>query len=768
MRTQFSFIRTLAMAVVVLSASVVAAFAGTPLPPREYNAYVVMGDQNNQIVLLKWYATQDGAAATSFNVYQASGQTEAITMFDKIGTVEAKAQEPNTPAIKYTFEVRDLKEGTYTFFIRAVNADGEGDRSVIRVVVIKPVVVKEGIWFVSQPVNEAYAGKKYTYKARAEANPEGTITYALVQGPDGMTINAKTGEISWTPTAEQAGKGYWIIIKAFIDGTERSVLQKFEISVKKDGGGDKPRFCSFIKGRVTLEGTTTLASNGVVTAWMLKKSEKDPSLEVLVPVYKAEIMKGTYTINLPAGTYKIRVEGAGFYAEWNENVEEPATATEIVTECDKTIELHFVVTAKPEPKMYMVSGRVTDEATGEGIKAIVIFEAKKKDGNVIDTKYLRLVVETNANGEYEVKLPAGVDFVARAEAAGGKNERPVYLVEFYNEVATANEATVINLTDGMTGVNFTLAKRPVFANSISGTLTDSNGTAVSGRVSVYQVFTKGNETSKRFATTVETDANGHYTVSNLEPGTYVVFATAGEKSIFVPGWYVSGDFASNEWKNATQITIGEDTKIDGVVIKLKQVQGKRGKGRVRGVVFGRGGEIKVGGVSPQASTGIVGALVVAKDDKGNVVDYMISENDGAYVLDELGIGTMTIIADRLDYNAATTTLAVDDAKNSDHQATLELLKTVTSVEMPTITVASFNVYPNPASTEATIQFPATTGTASVSILTMTGIAVVTQSVDVQEGLTTAVLNTTSLTSGRYLVQVSNNGRLFALPMTIVR
>ncbi|MBS1562703.1 MAG: carboxypeptidase regulatory-like domain-containing protein [Bacteroidetes bacterium] len=768
MRTQFSFIRTLAMAVVVLSASVVAAFAGTPLPPREYGASVVMGDQNNQIVLLKWYATQDGPAATSFNIYQASGQTEDMTKFDKIGSVEAKTQEPNTPPIKYTFEVRDLKEGTYTFYIRAVNADGEGDRSVIRVVVIKPNVVKESIWFVSQPTYSAFVGKPYSYKARAEANPAGTISYALVQGPDGMTINAETGEISWTPTAEQNGKVFLIIVKAFIDGTDRSVLQKFEIAVKTDGGGDKPRFCSFIKGHVTLEGTTTLVTNGVVTAWMTKVSEKDSSKEVLVPVYKAEIKQGVYTLNLPAGTYKLRVEGAGFYAEWNENVEEPANATAVVTECDKTVELHFIVTAKPEPVKYVVSGRVTDEATGEGIKAIVIFEAKKKDGNVVDAKYLRLVVETNANGEYEVKLPAGVDFIAHAEAAGGKNDRPVYLVEFYNEVATANEATVINLTEAMTGVSFTLAKRPVFANSISGTLTDSNGAAVRGRVSVYQVITKGNETGKRFATTVETDSNGHYTITNLEPGTYIVFASAGEKSNFVPGWYVSGDFAANEWKNATQITVGEDTNTDGVVIKLKQVQGKRGKGRVRGVVFGRGGEIKVGGEAPQGSTGIIGAFVVAKDDQGNVVDYMISENDGAYQLDELGIGTMTIIADRLDYNAATTTLAVDDSKNSDQQATLELLKTVTSVEMPTTSVSSFNVYPNPASAEATIQFPATTGTASVSILTMTGVVVATQSVDVQDGLTTAIMNTSSLSSGRYLVQVSNNGRLFALPMTIVR
>jgi len=768
MRTQFSFIRALAITLAVLATGVVTMSAEAPLSPREFSAMVGTLDQKTQVAKLSWMTKGDGAAPTSFKIYQASGETDNEAKFDKIATVEARTQDPNKPAISYSYIVKNLANGTYTFFIRAVNADGESERTVVKVVVIKNEVAKDGIWFVSQPGKAAYVGKLYTYKAKAEANPAGTIVYTLVDAPDGMTINAETGEISWTPTEEQAGKVFLIMVKATIEGTDKSVLQKFELVVKTDGNPEKPRFCSLIKGSVTIEGTDNVVANGVVIAWMLKKSDKDPSKEVLVPVYKAEIKQGVYTLNLPAGTYKLRVEGSGFYAEWNENVEEPANATEVVTECDKTIELNFVVTVKPEPVKYVVTGRVTDEATGEGIKAVVIFEAKKKDGNVVDAKYLRIVVETNANGEYEVKLPAGIDFIAHAEAIGGKNERPVYLVEFYNEVATANEATVINLAENMTGVSFTLAKRPVFANSISGTLTDSNGVGVAGRVTVYQVITKGDETGKRFSTTVETDANGVYTISNLEPGTYIVFGATGEKTNYVPGWYVNGDFASNEWKNATQLTIGEDTNTDGIVIKMKQVQGKRGKGRVRGVVFGRGGEIKVGGEAPQGSTGIVGAFVVAKDDQGNVVDYMISENDGAYQLDELGIGTMKITADRLDYNAATSTVLVDDKTNSDQQATLELLKTVTSVEMPTTSVASFNVYPNPASAEATIQFPATTGTASVSVLTMTGVVVATQTVDVQEGVTNAIMNTTSLTSGRYLVQVSNNGRLFALPMTIVR
>ncbi|MBL8347684.1 MAG: putative Ig domain-containing protein, partial [Rubrivivax sp.] len=54
-------------------------------------------------------------------------------------------------------------------------------------------------------VTTASVGVAYSYDVNATDANGGTLTYSLTQAPTGMTINASTGLIAWTPTAAQAG-----------------------------------------------------------------------------------------------------------------------------------------------------------------------------------------------------------------------------------------------------------------------------------------------------------------------------------------------------------------------------------------------------------------------------------------------------------------------------------------------------------------------------------------------------------------------------------
>src|SRR5262249_28760860 len=55
--------------------------------------------------------------------------------------------------------------------------------------------------FDSQPVTTAQAGQAYRYHAAAHAPHGSALTYLLSGGPDGLTVDAATGLVSWTPTA---------------------------------------------------------------------------------------------------------------------------------------------------------------------------------------------------------------------------------------------------------------------------------------------------------------------------------------------------------------------------------------------------------------------------------------------------------------------------------------------------------------------------------------------------------------------------------------
>ena len=59
--------------------------------------------------------------------------------------------------------------------------------------------------FVSEPVLEALVGKEYRYDALATDSDGDTLSYSLVNGPEGLTVDSDTGEILWTPVSADLG-----------------------------------------------------------------------------------------------------------------------------------------------------------------------------------------------------------------------------------------------------------------------------------------------------------------------------------------------------------------------------------------------------------------------------------------------------------------------------------------------------------------------------------------------------------------------------------
>lgn len=94
----------------------------------------------------------------------------------------------------------------------------------------------------SQPVAEVVAGKPYTYQVKATDPNQDVLSYALKVAPEGMTINAQTGVITWANTATSVGNQSVVIEVS--DGRGGKTAQVYTLSVLQFPSNRPPQFTS--------------------------------------------------------------------------------------------------------------------------------------------------------------------------------------------------------------------------------------------------------------------------------------------------------------------------------------------------------------------------------------------------------------------------------------------------------------------------------------------------------------------------------------------
>ncbi len=737
--------------------------SGKPGKPIEFTAKVV---EEGTMVKLLWGTNREGGWPDKFCIFIAEGETEDMDDFTLLAEVES---QPNT--IMYSYLVQDLEPGTYTFYVIAKNADGSSDRTPIKVVVLGNKPPAKKMFIVSKPKQGLKVGEKWTYEIEVEKNFEATsMRYVLTNGPDGMTIDEETGVVTW----EEPREGRYVIrvcaIATDADGKEIEACKEFVIEVG-DGENEEKKKCAVIVGTVKGDGGDNApAMSGWVYAWSMEQpgnSGKDRER-----TYKAAIRQGTYVLELPAGTYRLQVKGEGFYSEWYEDVETADEATEVTVACDNTRnEVNFLVTFRPEPEMKTVCGTVYDAETNDPIQnALVVFESREDREKREDGEHKRAVAETDADGNYCVKLPAGYTYVAYAKARTPNSREDLYLAEWYNNTHDASEATGIDVTDNVDGIDFPMDKAPTYEGGFGGTMMDhATEDGVPGKVIAYMVKSNANgESEKKDRTrTVETDENGAYQFNNLVPGTYIVLGMPGERP-YAPGWHVMGDVAAASWKDADRIEVADVMLTVQYDIRLDSVHENAGRGHLRGWVNHRGGVIGKSSDRIEENVAVAGAITYAYDAAGVLVDYAVSNESGAFVMTNLPIGTSNVVIDRFEFETASEQITID-LSSLETTVSAELIRSVTSVEVPVDRVGrDLNLYPNPATSTATISFGSVEGPARIQILSMSGVVLSSEITTVSTGRSDVTLNTANLPSGMVMVHVTNGATSFALPLQIVR
>ncbi|APZ93100.1 putative Ig domain-containing protein [Fuerstiella marisgermanici] len=108
--------------------------------------------------------------------------------------------------------------------------------------------------FTSTPITLVEAGRPYSYDSNAD-DPDGdTLTYELLAGPEGMTIDSATGEITWSPETGDEGN-HSVVIKAS-DGRGAFDEQQFTVEVRDLVPNRPPVIISSPVTQTTLFGAT--------------------------------------------------------------------------------------------------------------------------------------------------------------------------------------------------------------------------------------------------------------------------------------------------------------------------------------------------------------------------------------------------------------------------------------------------------------------------------------------------------------------------------
>jgi hypothetical protein len=404
----------------------------------------------------------------------------------------------------------------------------------------------------------------------------------------------------------------------------------------------------FIKGTI-LDDSTGLPVGDVrlrffkENGWMYWREARTDSL-------------GNYFAPIDTGSYLVYATKWTYIPEWFDNslIREGAIPVPI-TEGDTT-QANFGlkrIPLPPPPVWVNVTGTVTDSAS-DGTQtplqnAIVVFMRTNHQINVMQNfdgtmcgnrdetffipefgTVLGAVgkARTDSNGNYTVRVPAGLTYIAVAV-------KPGYIPEFYDNKRTPFDADKINITGETSGINFDLVPNPITQNTLSGKVKNELNEGVVSRVVIFQ---RDNKHTFPIRCTV-TDSLGNYSFNHLLSGYY--FAKAVPFAFYAPAWYNIDSCGVFCWANADSFMVVDNTT--GIDICVRPV-------------ITSGFASIMGNVSEMGKIGAVqGVTVYAVSLPSNdIAGYDITEQDGNFELTNLSPGNYKIVVDKEGYNSLNT------------------------------------------------------------------------------------------------------------------
>jgi hypothetical protein len=324
------------------------------------------------------------------------------------------------------------------------------------------------------------------------------------------------------------------------------------------------------------------------------------------PIFVPTDSNGFFSARLRTGEYYMFSSAPGFVGEFYDNVPTMQTATKVTVLENDSLVFTIGLTKFVPPSFYTLTGWVKD---GNGVAQHAWVSAYLINRNSHrDMHRRKLQTPTDSLGNFTLTLKENDTVVVYAFPYNR-----TLLPEFWNDKRTFAEADRIVIAGNVTDINMTLDPVPVYSNGINGMVFDSAGTLpLNAFVYAYRKVSNGIRYTKYYT---QTDtATGAYSLSNMEPGTYILLSWArGYKSTY----YRSDGTPTLNWREADTLVVTASDVIPNINFNLRSIRHRNSAGFV------------LGSVKQRAGNALDGALVYAVDKHGEVMGTAVSDLDGS-------------------------------------------------------------------------------------------------------------------------------------------
>ncbi len=192
--------------------------------------------------------------------------------------------------------------GTFSIEVEATNLAGS-DTQAFDV----EVASLTGPVFTTEPPTEATVAAPYAYDPMVVAG--GSVSWSATTAPAGLTIDAETGAVRWTPTSDQAGDQS-VTIRATEGESGRATDQSFTVSVVDTGGpavitstppdrvyaGEVWSYAATASGAPTIQWTVAAPSSGTPASGVVIVTDPPEGSDVLIEWDTGSVSPGDYTV----------------------------------------------------------------------------------------------------------------------------------------------------------------------------------------------------------------------------------------------------------------------------------------------------------------------------------------------------------------------------------------------------------------------------------------------------------------------------------------